>query len=80
MGPAITGFYDQYREAATNNLKKLVEKFGTEWAQQTVIPKVGVEKFHYFVGLLLFFVVRWWPCRATRTTFTDSPVSSLSMF
>ena len=29
------------REAATNNLKKLVEKFGTDWAQQTVIPKVG---------------------------------------
>ena len=28
------------REAATNNLKKLVEKCGTEWAQQTVIPKV----------------------------------------
>lgn len=28
------------REAATQNLKKLVEKFGTEWAQQTVIPKV----------------------------------------
>ena len=28
------------REAAANNLKKLVEKFGTEWAQQTVIPKV----------------------------------------
>ena len=28
------------REAATNNLKKLVEKFGTEWAQKTVIPKV----------------------------------------
>ena len=22
------------REAATNNLKKLVEKFGTDWAQQ----------------------------------------------
>ena len=29
-----------FREAATNNLKKLVEKFGTDWAQQTVIPKV----------------------------------------
>jgi hypothetical protein len=29
------------REAATNNLKKLVENFGTEWAQQTVIPKVS---------------------------------------
>ena len=28
------------REAATQNLKKLVEKFGTDWAQQTVIPKV----------------------------------------
>merc|ERR1712015_460458 len=27
------------REAATNNLKKLVEKFGTEWAQQTVISR-----------------------------------------
>ena len=31
------------REAATNNLKKLVEKFGTDWAQQTVIPKVKRE-------------------------------------
>ena len=28
------------REAATNNLKKLVEKFGTDWAKKTVIPKV----------------------------------------
>ncbi|XP_070201288.1 serine/threonine-protein phosphatase 2A 65 kDa regulatory subunit A alpha isoform-like isoform X2 [Littorina saxatilis] len=28
------------REAATLNLKKLVEKFGMDWAQQTVIPKV----------------------------------------
>ena len=28
------------REAATINLKKLVEKFGIDWAQQTVIPKV----------------------------------------
>ncbi|CAF5072171.1 unnamed protein product, partial [Rotaria magnacalcarata] len=28
------------REAATNNLKKLVEKFGRDWAQSTVIPKV----------------------------------------
>ena len=28
------------REAATLNLKKLVEKFGKEWAQTTVIPKV----------------------------------------
>ncbi|KAK3107367.1 hypothetical protein FSP39_012898 [Pinctada imbricata] len=28
------------REAATINLKKLVEKFGTDWATLTVIPKV----------------------------------------
>lgn len=28
------------REAATLNLKKLVEKFGPDWAQKTVIPKV----------------------------------------
>jgi len=28
------------REAATVNLKRLVEKFGPEWAQNTVIPRV----------------------------------------
>lgn len=28
------------REAATQNLKRLVEKFGHEWARETVIPKV----------------------------------------
>lgn len=28
------------REAATLNLKKLVEKFGPEWAQTTIIPRV----------------------------------------
>lgn len=28
------------REAATQNLKKLVEKFGLDWAQSTAIPKV----------------------------------------
>merc|ERR1719479_855775 len=28
------------REAATNNLQKLVEKFGVDWTQQTIIPKV----------------------------------------
>merc|ERR1719348_2167442 len=28
------------REAASLNLKKLVEKFGNEWAQSNVIPKV----------------------------------------
>lgn len=28
------------RDAATQNLKKLTEVFGVEWAQQTIIPKV----------------------------------------
>ena len=28
------------REAATQNLKKLVEKFGVDWAQSAAIPKV----------------------------------------
>jgi len=28
------------REAATLNLKKLVEKFDEDWAQKTVIPKI----------------------------------------
>uniref|UniRef100_A0A8C3PAC3 Protein phosphatase 2 scaffold subunit Aalpha n=1 Tax=Chrysemys picta bellii TaxID=8478 RepID=A0A8C3PAC3_CHRPI len=28
------------REAATSNLKKLVEKFGKDWAHATIIPKV----------------------------------------
>lgn len=28
------------REAATCNLMKLVEKFGPEWAQNTIVPKV----------------------------------------
>lgn len=29
------------REAATNNLRKLVEKFGAEWASQNVLPKIN---------------------------------------
>ena len=37
------------REAAANNLKKLVEKFGTEWAQVTVIPKVS-NTYNYFLS------------------------------
>jgi serine/threonine-protein phosphatase 2A regulatory subunit A len=28
------------REAATQNLKKLTEVFGVEWARSTIIPKV----------------------------------------
>ncbi|XP_072125752.1 serine/threonine-protein phosphatase 2A 65 kDa regulatory subunit A beta isoform-like [Mobula birostris] len=28
------------REAATNNLTKLVEKFGKDWAESTIVPKV----------------------------------------
>jgi serine/threonine-protein phosphatase 2A regulatory subunit A len=32
------------REAATMNLKKLVEQFGPEWAKNTVIPKVSNQR------------------------------------
>ena len=28
------------REAATGNLRKLVEKFGNDWAEQHVLPKI----------------------------------------
>lgn len=28
------------REAATLNLRKLVDQFGAEWAENTIIPKV----------------------------------------
>jgi hypothetical protein len=37
--PYLTAVY-AIREAATSNLKKLVEKFGKEWAHATIIPKV----------------------------------------
>ena len=57
------------REAATNNLKKLVEKFGTEWAQQTVIPKVNdqIESETFAITSPLF---RLWQCPETRTICT----------
>lgn len=38
LSPAVYAI----REAATNNLMKLVQKFGTEWAQNTIVPKVLV--------------------------------------
>lgn len=28
------------REAATQNLRKLTEVFGVEWAKETIVPKV----------------------------------------
>ncbi|KAK2099453.1 hypothetical protein P7K49_020801 [Saguinus oedipus] len=37
---ALKLFLYAIREAATNNLMKLVQKFGTEWAQNTIVPKV----------------------------------------
>lgn len=37
------------REAATVNLKKLVQKFGADWAENTVIPKVlGKKSKNYY--------------------------------
>lgn len=37
---SLLGAVYAIREAATSNLKKLVEKFGKEWAHATIIPKV----------------------------------------
>lgn len=37
---AIQSLVYAIREAATCNLMKLVEKFGAEWAQNTIVPKV----------------------------------------
>lgn len=34
------------REAATQNLKKLTEVFGVEWASEAIIPKVMVMGTH----------------------------------
>mgnify|MGYP007132927016 CR=1 FL=1 len=35
------------REAAANNLKRLAEEFGPEWAMQHIVPQVlFLEAFH----------------------------------
>jgi serine/threonine-protein phosphatase 2A regulatory subunit A len=50
------------REAATNNLKKLVEKFGRDWAQNTVIPKVTqlARDQNYLYRMTYLFAVNVW--------------------
>ena len=54
------------REAATNNLKKLVEKFGRDWAQNTVIPKVIqlAREQNYLYRMTCLFAIN--VCRCTR--------------
>lgn len=38
------------REAAANNLKRLAEEFGPEWALQHIIPQVCHYCFRFFLG------------------------------
>ena len=56
------------REAATNNLKKLVEKFGRDWAQNTVIPKVIqlAREQNYLYRMTCLFAINVRRCTAIR--------------
>lgn len=47
------------REAATNNLKKLVESFGSDWAVRVVFPKVleMATKTNYLQRLTCLFCI-----------------------
>jgi serine/threonine-protein phosphatase 2A regulatory subunit A len=40
MFEGINILSQKVRDAATKNLKVFVEKFGTDWAQNRIIPKV----------------------------------------
>lgn len=57
------------REAATNNLRKLVDQFGAEWAENTIIPKVlPTSKPFYFCCYVC--CCRCWRWHRIRTTCT----------
>src|SRR5690348_4721631 len=47
------------REAATNNLKRLTEVFGVEWAQTNIIPKIVAMCSHpnYLFRMTTLFAV-----------------------
>lgn len=69
------------REAATNNLKKLTEVFGVEWAQNNIIPKVLALYTHpnylYRMTTLFAISVRFPQSKSSWPQFTDSPPHSL---
>ena len=73
------------REAATQNLKKLTEVFGVEWASEAIIPKVMAMGQHpnYLYRMTTCFAisvrlsprhgkVRWPLCLLTIATDTRS--------
>ena len=44
------------REAAANNLKRLAEEFGSEWAMQHIVPQVSLSlSLSLFLSLSLYF-------------------------
>lgn len=77
------------REAATQNLKKLTEVFGVEWASEAIIPKVMAMGQHpnYLYRMTTCFAisvrpsprhgkVRWPLCLLTMPTDTRSRYQS----
>lgn len=52
------------REASTQNLKKLTEVFGVEWAQEAIVPKVikmGEHPNYLYRMTTLFAISVWLP-------------------
>lgn len=42
------------RDAAANNLKRLAEEFGPEWAMQHIVPQVLYLYFFVFIYLFIY--------------------------
>lgn len=61
------------REAATQNLKKLTEVFGVEWAREAIIPKVMA------MGEHPNYLYRMTTCFAISVRRSDSPLGLLLM-
>ncbi|XP_072907513.1 serine/threonine-protein phosphatase 2A 65 kDa regulatory subunit A beta isoform-like [Hemitrygon akajei] len=60
------------REAATINLAKLVEKFGKDWAESTIVPKIlamaSAPNYHHRMTILFCINVLSEPCGQEITT------------
>lgn len=70
------------REAATCNLMKLVEKFGPEWAQNTIVPKVlGMANDpNYLHRMTTLFCINVRPIPGAGQASTSLPLGRSLMF
>lgn len=59
------------REASTQNLKKLTEVFGVEWANEAIVPKVMA------MGQHPNYLYRMTTCFAVSVSSTDSMICNL---